>query len=59
MINELNEKISAQQKGKKHTAVWGVGEDLKKICRDTPGAAEYTKLRESISKTLTKIAEEI
>ena len=34
------EKIEAQQKGKKGTAPWMVGEQLKEICRREPQAAE-------------------
>ena len=40
MNYELIEKIEAQQKGKKNTAVWGVGEQLKEICENYPEAAE-------------------
>lgn len=40
MLNLVIEKISAQQKGKEDTALFMVGEQLKDICRDTPGAAE-------------------
>ena len=34
------EKIEAQQKGKKNTAVWMVGEQLKDICRREPACAD-------------------
>ncbi len=34
------EKIEAQQKGKEYTASWGVGEQLKAICRAEPDCAE-------------------
>lgn len=40
LINEVTLKISAQQKGKEGYAAYGVGEQLKDICRTTPGAAE-------------------
>lgn len=40
LINEVIQKIGIQQKGKEGTAVYGVGEQLKDICRTTPGAAE-------------------
>ena len=40
LINEVIRKIESQQKGKEGTAVYGVGEQLKDICRTTPGAAE-------------------
>lgn len=62
MLNELIEKISAQQKGKEDTDVWMVGEQLKEICKNTPGAAELV-LRDldipemSIDKCADKIKE--
>ena len=34
------EMIEAQQKGKENTAPWGVGEQLKDICRQDPNCAE-------------------
>lgn len=40
MLEKLIEAISKQQKGKEGTAVFGVGEQLKDICRTTPGTAE-------------------
>lgn len=40
LINEVIQKIDLQQKGKEGAAVYGVGEQLKDICRTTPGAAE-------------------
>lgn len=40
MLQQIIDKISAQQKGKENTAVWGVGEQLKEICKDTPMAVE-------------------
>lgn len=40
MLEKVIEKISKQQKGKENTAVWMVGEQLKDICKNTPGAAE-------------------
>lgn len=40
MLEKVLEKISKQQEGKENTAVWMVGEQLKDICRSTPGAAE-------------------
>lgn len=40
LLNELSAKIDAQTKGKEHTAVWAAGEQLKEICKETPGAAE-------------------
>ena len=40
MIEKAIEMIAEQQKGKENTAPWFVGEQLKDICRATPGAAE-------------------
>ena len=40
MLNLVIEKINEQQKGKEDSAVFMVGEQLKDIVRDTPGAAE-------------------
>ncbi|MGN0164372.1 MAG: hypothetical protein ACI4EA_12470 [Candidatus Ornithomonoglobus sp.] len=40
MIEKAIEKITKQQEGKEGTTVWAVGEQLKDICRTTPGAAE-------------------
>ncbi len=40
MIEKAIEMITEQQKGKENTAPWFVGEQLKDICRTTPGAAE-------------------
>lgn len=62
LINEVIRKIESQQKGKEGTAVYGVGEQLKDICRTTPGAAELV-LRDldveemSIDKCEKKIKE--
>ena len=62
LINEVVQKIDLQQKGKEGTAVYGVGEQLKDICRTTPGAAELV-LRDldveemSIDKCEKKIKE--
>ncbi|MGN0181442.1 MAG: hypothetical protein ACI4DP_03380 [Candidatus Ornithomonoglobus sp.] len=40
MIEKVIEKITKQQEGKEGTTVWAVGEQLKDICKTTPGAAE-------------------
>lgn len=62
LINGVIRKIESQQKGKEGTAVYGVGEQLKDICRTTPGAAELV-LRDldveemSIDKCEKKIKE--
>lgn len=40
------DKIAAQQRGKEHTAVWMVGEQLKDIIRDDP------RLQELVDKDL-------
>lgn len=40
MLNKVIEKITEQQEGKENTAVYYVGEQLKDICRTTPGACE-------------------
>lgn len=62
LINEVIQKIDLQQKGKEGTAVYGVGEQLKDICRRTQGAAELV-LRDldveemSIDKCEKKIKE--
>lgn len=62
LINEVIQKIDLQQKGKEGTAVYGVGEQLKDICRTTQGAAELV-LRDldveemSIDKCEKKIKE--
>lgn len=40
MLEKVVAAISEQQKGKEETAVFMVGEQLKDICRSTPGAAE-------------------
>ena len=40
MLEKCITAISEQQKGKENSAVWFVGEQLKDICRVTPGAAD-------------------
>ena len=40
MVDSVIAKIEAQQKGKKGTAPWMVGEQLKDICRNEPACAE-------------------
>lgn len=40
MLEKVINMITEQQKGKENTAPWIVGEQLKDICRSTPGAAE-------------------
>lgn len=40
MLNKVIEEITKQQEGKENTAVYMVGEQLKDICKNTPGAAE-------------------
>ena len=39
-MNDVFDKIEAQQKGKEGTAPWMVGEQLKDICRNEPTCAE-------------------
>ena len=40
MLNRVIEMIEGQQKGQEDTPAFYVGEHLKDICRETPGAAE-------------------
>lgn len=40
VFDKLCEKIDEQVKGKENTAVWGVGQQLKDICKQSDKAAE-------------------